>query len=225
MIVFYIWIGGDGDHAAAGELGRLERFEHAFGHLVDNACSLGLLDHVEFVEDHNHLVARDLANDQTLGRLRLHALLYVDHEKHHVNDLRTANDRLRLRKRKKQPSFNLSNLSETKVILSSELRLTHFDERSVSRAVDQCVLDKVVTVGAQLGGRVLFADLDGKRGEAEVERDSTLAALRVLVKAGRARHRAQRFGQTCLAAVDVSEHANVEIQRCHCVHSRSILKA
>ena len=54
--------------------------------------------------------------------------------------------------------------------------------------------------------------------EAQVDGDAALLRLRVLVEAGRAGDRAERARQRRLAAVDVAEHADVEIEHA-LVHS------
>ena len=57
--------------------------------------------------------------------------------------------------------------------------------------------------------------------EAQVDGDAALLRLRVLVEAGRAGDRAERARQRRLAAVDVAEHADVEIEHA-LVHSDDI---
>ena len=53
----------------------------------------GLGNHVHLVKHDDHLVVGDLADDQTLGRLCLDALVHVDHQDHQVDDLGAADDR------------------------------------------------------------------------------------------------------------------------------------
>ena len=47
---------------------------------------------INFVKNDDHVVARDLPDDDALGCLRLDALRHVDHQHHQVDDLRAAND-------------------------------------------------------------------------------------------------------------------------------------
>mmetsp|Transcript_579 Transcript_579/g.1387 ORF Transcript_579/g.1387 Transcript_579/m.1387 type:complete len:299 (-) Transcript_579:136-1032(-) len=78
----------DGHHLAILELGRLERVRKAFLHLVHllHACLFG--QHVGFVQHHQQVARGDLANYQTLCRLRLNPLVDIDHQHHDVDDLR-----------------------------------------------------------------------------------------------------------------------------------------
>lgn len=57
-------------------------------HSFDGSLAFFGRQQVDLVEDDQHAVAGDFTDDETLGRLRLHALGHVDHQHHHVDDLR-----------------------------------------------------------------------------------------------------------------------------------------
>jgi len=51
-----------------------------------------------------------------------------------------------------------------------------------------------------------------ERRETEVQRDTALSALRVLVETRRAGYSTQRFREARFPAVNVTQHANVKVQ-------------
>lgn len=58
----------------------------------------------------------------------------------------------------------------------------------------------------------MFWNVCGERGEPQIQGDSPLLALWVLVEAGSASSRAQYLRQTRLAAVNMTQNANVEVE-------------
>mmetsp|Transcript_88313 Transcript_88313/g.270263 ORF Transcript_88313/g.270263 Transcript_88313/m.270263 type:complete len:409 (+) Transcript_88313:891-2117(+) len=82
------------------------------------------------------------------------------------------------------------------------------DQRGVPRAVHQAELQHAVAFRLELLGRVAR-----ERREAQVQRDSTLLRLRMLVQGRSRRHRGQRPAQRSLPAIDVAQDADVHIDR------------
>lgn len=85
------------------------------------------------------------------------------------------------------------------------------NERSVSWTIDQRELQAVILLLVP-GLSQLFREIHGEGGEAEVQCDSSLPGLRVLVEGGRGRSAAESPGQRRLPAVDMSEHPDVKIE-------------
>eukprot|EP00962_Isochrysis_galbana_P036654 scaffold12693_cov142-Isochrysis_galbana.AAC.8 len=81
------------------------------------------------------------------------------------------------------------------------------DERRVARAVDEGDLHLVERTVVELGG-----ETRDEGGEAEVERDASLFALRIFVKGVCRRHCRERSREARLARIHVAEDANVDIE-------------
>lgn len=77
----------------------------------------------------------------------------------------------------------------------------------MARAVNQRELEPVDARFLQMRRQV-----DAERREAEVESDASFPALRILVETGRTGDGAQRLRKARLAAVDMTQHANVQVQ-------------
>ena len=77
----------DGDHVAVGELCLAQRHPQLLLHLFHRLLPLVLWQQVDLVDDDEHGVARDLPDDETLGRLRLDALRDVHHQHHEIDYL------------------------------------------------------------------------------------------------------------------------------------------
>lgn len=84
------------------------------------------------------------------------------------------------------------------------------NERSVPRTIHQGKLEAVIWLLSHAVPQVI-GKIHSEGGEAEVQSDASLAGLRVLVEGGCGRSAAQRPGKRRLPAVDMSEHADVEI--------------
>ncbi|TNN59744.1 hypothetical protein EYF80_030017 [Liparis tanakae] len=66
-------------------------------------------------------------------------------------------------------------------------------------------------VTSRVSLREVLRNVHREGGEAEVQRDASLAGLRVLVEGSRGGGAAQRSGKRCLPAVDMPEHPDVKI--------------
>lgn len=81
----------------------------------------------------------------------------------------------------------------------------------MSWTVHQGELQTVTLLLASAAPEVV-GKIHGEGGEAEIQRDSSLPGLGVLVEGSRGRGAAERPGERGLPAVDMSQHADVEIQ-------------
>lgn len=93
------------------------------------------------------------------------------------------------------------------------------DKRSVSWTIDQSELQAVILLLVP-GPSQLFREIHREGGEAEVQCDSPLPGLRVLVEGGRGRGAAESPGQRRLPAVDMSEHPDVKIEGFNVIFGR-----
>lgn len=80
----------------------------------------------------------------------------------------------------------------------------------MSRTIHQSKLQTVILLLASTIRQVI-RKIHREGGKAEVQRDPSLAGLRVLVEGSRGCNAAQRLDKRCLPAVDMSQHPDVEI--------------
>ena len=86
------------------------------------------------------------------------------------------------------------------------------EEAGVAGAVDECELEGGVVLDGRKTQSEIVVDGKGEGREAEIEGDSTLDGLRILVESSSAADSGQSFGQGCFPTIHMAQDPDVHIE-------------